>query len=337
MADGRGHRAAARGVERAGVPAGAGRQEGRRRARRHRARASSAQQEQAGHRAGQGRRGGGDHGRASPACRAPRARRWPSWSRTRARPSPRTRPSAPRSPTKIQGIFAATEADVKKILDGIDPKVEKEFERGRGGRAGGVRDATSSAKMSAYKKDRYGGWLGGLRWAKDKLLGMPDKVNEFYEAGRELYLKQMDGVISRVADIVGDDLTAAKKRIATGKSRDRRRTSRACPRTCRRSGSEASKEIGEQVRAAGERRQRQAGGRRRHPRHEVRRGPQGPRRADRGAAGREQGPGRQGDRRDQGRHQHDPRARGDADERALPGGRRGRRHHQGARSGSSAT
>ena len=26
---------------------------------------------------------------------------------------------------------------------------------------------------------------------------MPDKVNEFYDAGRELYLKQMDGVISQ--------------------------------------------------------------------------------------------------------------------------------------------
>ena len=48
--------------------------------------------------------------------------------------------------------------------------------------------------MSAYKEDRYGGWLGGFRWAKDKLLGMPDKVNEFYVAGRELYLKKMDKV-----------------------------------------------------------------------------------------------------------------------------------------------
>ena len=41
---------------------------------------------------------------------------------------------------KIQSIFAATEADVKKILDGIDPKVEKEFETGRGRRPRGVRD-----------------------------------------------------------------------------------------------------------------------------------------------------------------------------------------------------
>ena len=39
---------------------------------------------------------------------------------------------------------------------------------------------------------------------------MPEKVNEFYAAGRELYLKQMDGVISRVADLVGDDLQRGK-------------------------------------------------------------------------------------------------------------------------------
>src|SRR6266542_2887394 len=60
--------------------------------------------------------------------------------------------------------------------------------------------------------------LGELRWAKDKLLGMPSKVNEFYEAGREIYLKQMDGVISKVADIVGNDLTEAKTRIAKGRA-----------------------------------------------------------------------------------------------------------------------
>ena len=82
----------------------------------------------------------------------------------------------------------------------------------------------SRRKMSAYKKDRYGGWLGPFRWARDKIKGMPDKVNEFYVAGRELYLKEMDKVISRVADIVGDDLTAAKKRIADRPDPDRRRT-----------------------------------------------------------------------------------------------------------------
>jgi hypothetical protein len=144
---------------------------------------------------------------------------------------------------KIQGIFAATEADVKKILDGIDPKVEAAFEQGEAAARSAFENFVA-AKMSAYKKDRYGGWLGGLRWAKDKLLGMPAKVNEFYEAGRELYLKQMDGVISRVADIVGNDLTAAKKRIATGKTEIASYV-KTLPADLQKVGSAAAKEIGD--------------------------------------------------------------------------------------------
>ncbi|WP_020103020.1 hypothetical protein [Mycobacterium sp. 360MFTsu5.1] len=142
---------------------------------------------------------------------------------------------------KIQSIFAATEADVKKILDGIDPKVEKEFDQGEAA-ARKTFETYVAAKMAAYKKDRYGGWLGGLRWAKDKLLGMPSKVNEFYEAGRELYLKQMDTVISRVADIVGNDLTAAKKRIAAGKTEIASYV-KSLPAGLQKLGAEASKEI----------------------------------------------------------------------------------------------
>ena len=145
--------------------------------------------------------------------------------------------------TKIQSIFTATEADVKKILEGIDPKVDKEFETGEAA-AKAKFETYVAAKMSAYKKDRYGGWLGGLRWAKDKLLGMPDKVNEFYEAGRELYLKEMDGVISRVADIVGGDLTAAKQRIAKGREEISAYVKTLSP-DLQKVGNEAAQEIGE--------------------------------------------------------------------------------------------
>ena len=145
--------------------------------------------------------------------------------------------------TKIQSIFTATETDVRKILDGIDPKVEAEFEQGEA-KAKASFESYVAAKMSAYKKDRYGGWLGGLRWAKDKLFGMPDKVNEFYEAGRELYLKQMDGVISRVADIVGGDLTAAKQRIAKGRGEIATYV-KSLPKDLQKVGSEAASEIGD--------------------------------------------------------------------------------------------
>ena len=144
---------------------------------------------------------------------------------------------------RIQQIYAAAETDVKKILDGIDPKVDKAFEDGEAA-ARKAFESFVSAKMEAYKDDRYSGWLGGLRWAKDKLVGMPDDVNRFYEAGRELYLKQMDGVISRVADIVGDDLGAAKRRIAAGKNEITSYV-KSLPASLKTIGAEAAKEIGE--------------------------------------------------------------------------------------------
>ncbi|MFF2372259.1 hypothetical protein [Agromyces sp. NPDC058110] len=144
---------------------------------------------------------------------------------------------------KIQSIFTATETDVKKTLDGIDPKVEKTFETGEAS-ARAAFESYVAGKMSAYKADRYSGWLGGLRWAKDKLVGMPDKVNEFYEAGRELYLKRMDDVISSVADIVSGDLVAAKQRIAKGRSEIAAYVA-SLPKDLQKVGSEAADEIGD--------------------------------------------------------------------------------------------
>jgi hypothetical protein len=144
---------------------------------------------------------------------------------------------------RVQSIYSAAETDVKKILDGIDPKVEKAFEEGESS-ARQTFEAYVAQKMSAYKADRYSGWLGGLRWAKDELVGMPDAVNRFYEAGREIYLKQMDGVISRVADVVGDDLAAAKRRIAAGKSEIASYVG-TLPNNLKSIGADAAKEIGD--------------------------------------------------------------------------------------------
>lgn len=148
---------------------------------------------------------------------------------------------------KVQAIFAATEADVKKTLDGIDPEVDKEFETGEAG-ARAAFEAYVEAKMSAYKKDRYGGWLGGYRWLRDKIAGMPPKVNEFYKAGRELYLSKMNGVISRIADIVGKALTGAKQRIAKGRAEISTYVA-GLPADLQKVGAEATKEIGDKFEA----------------------------------------------------------------------------------------
>jgi len=145
--------------------------------------------------------------------------------------------------TRVQSIFSATETDVKKVLEGIDPKVEKEFEQGEA-KAKSSFEKYVKAKMSAYKKDRYGGWLGGFRWLKDQIKGMPAKVNEFYEAGRELYLTEMDRVISRVADIIGGDLAIAKQRIAKGRTEIAGYV-KSLPQDLQKVGTEAASEIGD--------------------------------------------------------------------------------------------
>src|SRR5204863_2994115 len=73
-------------------------------------------------------------------------------------------------------------------------------------------------RMDAYKFDRYLSTPGGsLLWAKDKLFGMPEEVNVFYEAGRNLYIAKMDAVLDNIASLVETGLTEAKALIAQGK------------------------------------------------------------------------------------------------------------------------
>ena len=118
---------------------------------------------------------------------------------------------------ELQAIYDAAHADVTTILDGLDVKVDDEFTRGE--KAARTRfENDVDDRMRAYKADRYGGLGGGARWAWDKLTGMPDEVNSFYEEGRDAYLRDMDAVIEGIANTVGTQLTAARARIVEGRA-----------------------------------------------------------------------------------------------------------------------
>ena len=72
-------------------------------------------------------------------------------------------------------------------------------------------------RFSNWKYERYDNRLGGsLLWAKDKLFGLPDDVNDIYTAGRDLYVQHMDGVIDQVAALVETGLAEAKGLITAG-------------------------------------------------------------------------------------------------------------------------
>ena len=136
---------------------------------------------------------------------------------------------------KVQSIFDATEADVKKILDGIDPKVEKEFDDGREGRPHEVRELSSRPRCrrtrrtgtaagpasSAGSGTRSAGCRQGQRVLRGRARAVPQEDGRDHRARRRHRRQGPDG--GEDADRDGQDARS-------------RRTCRACPRTSRRSG-----------------------------------------------------------------------------------------------------
>jgi hypothetical protein len=118
---------------------------------------------------------------------------------------------------RLQKVFDATQKDVKGILDGLDGKVDKQFEEGEK-KARDAFNTDQKRRMAQYKAKRYSGFFGPAKWAKDKLLGMPEEANQLFQESRKVYVNLMQGVISSIADTIGGELGRAKARIAQGRS-----------------------------------------------------------------------------------------------------------------------
>ncbi|WKX68910.1 hypothetical protein [Streptomyces sp. XD-27] len=142
---------------------------------------------------------------------------------------------------KLQKVFDATKKDVEETLAGLDKKVDDQFTQGEKA----ARDAFTAdheRRMKAYKKKRYSGFFGPAKWAKDKLVGMPEEANQLYQESRKLYVGQMQGVISGIADTIGAELGKAKARIAQGREDLKAEVDRL-PADLRKFGEEAAKDF----------------------------------------------------------------------------------------------
>ena len=143
--------------------------------------------------------------------------------------------------TDIQQIFSKTKTNVERILSKLDSEVDKAFDEGAEA-AKRVFEDLVSARMDAYKEERYSGALGWAKWAKDKLLGMPGEVNAFYSEGRSLYIQKMDSVINNVVAIIARTLSEAKAEVANGKKEIQVYVTRL-PSDLRKVGDQAAAEI----------------------------------------------------------------------------------------------
>jgi len=123
----------------------------------------------------------------------------------------------------INGIYVSSKADVDGILKNLDTSVAKKFDDGSK-EAKKEFENHVEREMNAYKRRRYGEAYakhGALvtagKWLWDKLTGLPDEVNQYFESGKKLYIRIMDGHVDKIAGHVTTQLNAAKTRIAKGK------------------------------------------------------------------------------------------------------------------------
>ena len=118
----------------------------------------------------------------------------------------------------IEGIYTDTQTAVKGRLKKLDEDANQTFDQGAS-HAQARFETYVGNKMDAYKDDRYGGWTGWAKWGKDKLFGMPDDVNVFYEDGQKQFVQDMGEVIDRIATIVETGLNEAMDLIVLGKAK----------------------------------------------------------------------------------------------------------------------
>ncbi|MCP4664717.1 MAG: hypothetical protein GY856_55765 [bacterium] len=117
---------------------------------------------------------------------------------------------------RIEQIYEETKQRVEARLERLDQEVDRIFDDGAE-RAKQQFETYVDRRMSRYKYERYSGPLGLIRWGGDKLFGMPDEVNAFYQEGRKLYIALMDKVIDEVANAVETGLNEATAMIAEGR------------------------------------------------------------------------------------------------------------------------
>ncbi|GAA1935951.1 hypothetical protein GCM10009716_48770 [Streptomyces sodiiphilus] len=117
---------------------------------------------------------------------------------------------------KLQKVFDRTQKDVEKILDGLDGKVDKQFETGEK-RARDAFTADHKERMKEYKKKRYKGIKGKARWVRDKFKGLPQEGLDIFQKSRKLYVDMMQTLIGNIADTIGTELGRAKQRIKQGR------------------------------------------------------------------------------------------------------------------------
>ena len=122
---------------------------------------------------------------------------------------------------KINGIFKSAQEKVKKKLADLETQSMKRFDDGNAQATKSFEDNVNR-ELKAFKDDRYSGFFGWARKAKDWLLGMDDlpQVKAIFDRNRTTFVSTIDRLVAdigednkRVIQDSKDDLARAKTEI----------------------------------------------------------------------------------------------------------------------------
>ena len=101
---------------------------------------------------------------------------------------------------KINGIFTTAQDRVKVRLAELETRAMKRFDAGNAV-AGKVFEDDVARELQAYKADRYSGWFGWARKAKDWLRGMDELpgVKAIFERNRTRFVRSVEQLVADIS------------------------------------------------------------------------------------------------------------------------------------------
>ena len=124
---------------------------------------------------------------------------------------------------RINGLFKTAQDQVKARLADLETQAMQRFDSGNAQAAQAFEDDVAR-EMDAYKDDRYSGWFGWARKAKDWLLGMDELpgVQAIFERNRSRFARRIEHLVAdiaaenqRVIQACRDQLAATRQAIQT--------------------------------------------------------------------------------------------------------------------------
>ncbi|HMP41466.1 MAG TPA: pentapeptide repeat-containing protein, partial [Roseiflexaceae bacterium] len=112
-------------------------------------------------------------------------------------------------------IYQRTSHEVAAILDPLDTEVVRRFDEGAE-RARQIFEAFVAREVNAYKRRRYSGFFGAMRWVRDQFAGLPGEINQYYEQGKQHYQQFLNTVITQITRHISAELGRAQARIQQG-------------------------------------------------------------------------------------------------------------------------